>query len=671
MRYSQNELDIIIPIALDLDWPTADSIIGDIIELNTKYGFTHFALAGPGAGWRSLGYPNKEHFDEMAKLYLEVRDAVKKHGIDCGWWVTTTVKSGRNDKFGPVVRGDGSENQFANCPLGEPFRKRLAEDIAEFAKKTKPDFIITEDDFSVYAASFNYGCFCDKHLEEFSKREGKEYSREELVAIFDSKTPESFELLKRWRELMKDTLVGIAEAIRAEVDKENPEIPIGYMQAGCADIEGDCTEAVSRALAGPNHIPFSRLFGASYGGVDAKDIPCMTMFHSLYSIQHIKQPFHCYHESDTFPHNRYFMSGAKMRVIMGVGYSYGFIGSTFNLQQLLDNPNEETTYGTMFAKEREKFNKVYKLKKECDLHGVEVCYDPFWNTVDDSKKTENPLWTRALSLFGIPYVTTESDVAFWDERQAKYADDETVIKYLSKGLFLDGDAAKALCKRGYGKYIGVEVGEDVSTVGKRVFDLGAREVICDGFAPDSKGRNMPSAHMLSVYGNGKLLELTKIDDKCETVSEACTFQKDFISVAMTRFENELGGKVIVMGMTLDGNYSQSLYNYRRQKLIQELLCWCKDSYIFVKDAPDVYLIENKAKKPEKCGFKCMLTVINLCEDNLDTLTLHIPNDFSKVNNIHIVDENGELTQVKFECGKDNIKIITHVESLKPLFIVIS
>jgi hypothetical protein len=195
-------------------------------------------------------------------------------------------------------------------------------------------------------------------------------------------------------------------------------------------------------------------------------------------------------------------------------------------------------------------------------------------------------------------------------------------------------------------------------------------VICDGFAPDSKGRNMPSAHMLSVRGNGKLLELTKIDDKCETVSEAYTFQKAFISTAMTRFENELGGKVIVMGMTLARNNSQSLYNYRRQKLIQQLICWCKDSYIYVKDAADVYLVENKAKNPEKSGFKSMLMVANLCEDGLDSLTLHIPESFGAVNDVKIIDEDGSLRDVGFSNTDDGIIIEAEMESLNPVFVVL-
>jgi hypothetical protein len=42
---------------------------------------------------------------------------------------------------------------------------------------------------------------------------------------------------------------------------------------------------------------------------------------------------------------------------------------------------------------------------------------------------------------------------------------------------------------------------------------------------------------------------------------------------MTRFENELSGRVVVMGMTVKGNLSQSLFNYRRKRLFEEMLLW--------------------------------------------------------------------------------------------------
>ncbi|MBR5134617.1 MAG: insulinase family protein, partial [Clostridia bacterium] len=103
------------------------------------------------------------------------------------------------------------------------------------------------------------------------------------------------------------------------------------------------------------------------------------------------------------------------------------------------------------------------------------CYDTFYNTIEDGKPL--PYFTESISRFGIPFSASKSSVAVWDARQAKYYPDEVVLDYLSRGLILDGDAAKALCERGFGKYLGVSVGEDVlSEDPMLVYDLGAREV---------------------------------------------------------------------------------------------------------------------------------------------------------------------------------------------------
>ena len=51
------ELDVIVPIALELDWPTVESTVRDILEQVETYGVKKFALACPGGGWRSTGYP--------------------------------------------------------------------------------------------------------------------------------------------------------------------------------------------------------------------------------------------------------------------------------------------------------------------------------------------------------------------------------------------------------------------------------------------------------------------------------------------------------------------------------------------------------------------------------------------------------------------------------------
>lgn len=657
----KKELDIIIPISLDLDWPTKDVIIDDIMELYNNYSFTRFALAAPCGGWRAVGFPPREFYEERAKLFAEVKSELSPYGIDCGWWITATLKSGRSDEFTGVVREDGTESPFQNCPFDENFKKQFAEMTALFAEIAKPAFIITEDDYTL-----GTGCFCKNHLDEFASREGKYYSRDELLSAFNSDTDEGYKLMKRWRELTKDSLVSFADAIRKEVDKKSPEIPIGYMQSGAADYEGDATEAIARALAGPNHTPFSRLFGVAYCGIESKDIPHI-MFHPLYSKQHIKGDFDFYHESDTFPHTRFFMAGKQMKAIMSTAYSYGYIGSTFNLQQLLDDANEEKTFPAMFKNERKRFNALYNAVQDCRIQGVELCYDPFWNTANKTVKNIYPLWTRALSLFGIPYTTEEAEVAFWDVRQAKHMDDETVIRYLSKGLFLDGAAAKALCERGFGEYLGVEIGDDVATH-PLCWDLGAREIICEKFRTEGKGKNMPTAHMFAAGKNGKLLKMTVTDPKVEVISEEYNYLKEFITPAMTRFENSLGGKIVILGQTLEGNYSQSLFNYRRKRLFEKMLLWCDDKYLFVKEEPNVFTIVNEAESTK--DFRGIVTLTNLGADSISGATLHLPEKWADANEFYSLNQDGEWE--KAECINENqeLKLGFELEYCEPVYLMI-
>lgn len=657
---------MIIPIALDLDWIEEEENIADILEQNKKFGFNKFGLAGPGKGWRSKSYPPREHFIYLAEKFKRIKEAVAPYGIECGWWLTTTLNSGPSDEFSRTVGDDGTEKPFASCPADPNFRKRFSEDMATFAKIAKPAFIMTEDDFAIAASAGIYGCFCKHHLAEFEKRTGKAYTREELLEIFDSKTDEGYKLLRKWMDLTKDTMVKICEDIRSAVDVDSPEVPIGYMQAGGVDFDGDCTYVMCKALAGDKHTPFSRVYGAFYFGGPTDNIP-KGMNHALYTRQHIKEDFHFLHESDAYPHTRFFASASMMRIVMSLAYSYGFEGSVFQTQQLLDCPNEELMYARMFAKERNRFNALYHAVSGCELEGPQICYDPFWNNADRKNTNRYPYWISVLAKFGIPYTTLSSDVAFWDRTQAEFCDDETIMKALSKGLFLDGDAAKLLYDRGYGKYLGVEVGED-AVKGMQIYDLGEKEIICDKFVTEGKGRTMTSAHMYAK-SNGRLLELKITDPKCEAVAEAYTFQKEFISVAMTRFENSLGGRVVIMGQTLENNESQSIFNHRRQRLIQSLLKWCGGDYICVKNEAKVMPVVNRAIDENKSGFKGVVTLVNLSDDDFESLPLYLPDEWKACEKLLIMDEDGNWVDMDYIETDDGIEIGNELRSLSANFIM--
>lgn len=650
---------MIIPVALDLDWPTKQSVIASIREQHERYGFYRFILAAPSGGWRSVGYPSKEAWDRLAHLFAEVKDELLTDGIECGWWITATLKSGRSERFSQTVNADGKPSFFANCPLDPAFRATFSEDVARFADIARPSFIITEDDYSVHAASPPYGCFCEQHLAEFYKRTGHPYTREELVSAFRSGTKEGYGLLREWRMLARDSLVALSQDIRRKVDQKTPEIPIGYMESGLADRDGECTGAVCRALAGEHHTPFCRYYGMTYCGTDAKDIPTM-LTHALYVKEHAPDIL-AYHESDAYPHTRFFLSAAHMRAIMSIVYSMGFVGSTFQTQQLLDDPNEEVVYAVMLQKEQKRFAALQKAVMQCRMRGVQIAYDPFWNTVDPCVHSTDPLWARPLALFGIPYVTTPQRVVCWDVRQARYADHETVMEHLSRGLILDGAAAAELAARGYGKYLGVIVGKDVAE-GALGYDLAAREVLRDGVLPTLRGRHMPSPHMFAVGRNGYLPALTITDPRVEVLSDLIGFDREVITPAMTRFKNELGGRVAIMGVTLyhEGtkcvNLSQSLYNYRRQRLMQELVNWCGGNYVTVANDANVMCILNEPTQPDVTDFRAIVTLVNLTEDSLERVVLELPQHLKNPHALSYLTRGGRWIRQPFTEEEGRITI---------------
>ena len=65
MKNTTNEIEALIPISIELDWPTKDEIVNCIREQNKLFGFKKFLLAGPGGGHRSNRYPDTALFEEL------------------------------------------------------------------------------------------------------------------------------------------------------------------------------------------------------------------------------------------------------------------------------------------------------------------------------------------------------------------------------------------------------------------------------------------------------------------------------------------------------------------------------------------------------------------------------------------------------------------------------
>lgn len=649
--------DMLVPIRTD----SAEQSCEKIAALHERFGFTRFCLDGLSKGYRAEGYPSREEYEREAKIFRSVKEHFSGKGLSFGWFCNLTVKSGGG--FSPIVRANGTAHPFANCPMDERFAETLAADMAAYAEIARPDFIFVEDDFSLGAAD---GCFCERHLAAFAEKEGREYTRKELAALLSTDTPEALRIHRAWQALKRETLVSLARKIRAAMDRRCPEIPIGLMQSGAADRDGDFTAEVARALAGEGHAPFVRLYGTFYCGFESKKLP-KVMHHPLYFVQHMPTDILRYHESDTYPHTRFFTSGKQLGALLAAAYSYGMVGSILFAQQYFDKPFEEDAFGELCRAEGKRLSALCALARECRPVGVQICYDPFFNMLSD---VPEPFFAECLGRFGIPFATEEASVAFLDARQAKYMEHGELMRYLSRGLILDGEAARLLCERGYGEYLGVSVGAEVlEERPSLLYDLGACEVIREEFAEKGKGREMWSAYGYCPKGNGKWMSLSVDHPATRTVTEAVDFRGKHIMPAMTYFENALGGKVAVMSLTVRDNPSQALYNYRRQGLLQRLIRKMADEYPFVQNAPEIYLIALQPKKKEGALLGA-LTVINLGEDDAAGLRIYLPPKLRGASRFLAIGEDGCEVELSYEKEKSGIRLCKPLRHLDPLYIVI-
>ena len=317
----------------------------------------------------------------------------------------------------------------------------------------------------------------------------------------------------------------------------------------------------------------------------------------------------------------------------------------------------------MFARERARFNAVRKSVEGCTLQGARLFWDVFESCNFPGYKAE---WLKVFSAFGIPYTTREEgDILFVSGEQMRFWPDEKIREALSHTLFLDGDAARVLTERGFSEFTGVRVSEGLLQ-GAACFDLEAREVIDDKFCPELKGRKMNRADMYCPKGTGFLYKVEITDPGCEEVTRIVDCKQAYNAPGMTFFRNSLEGTVVIYATALTNHFGSSLFNYRRQALLQDLLVKCGARFPMVKGAPKVWCIANKPQSEK--DFSLFVTCTNLGIDPLDEVILYLPENERQFKACRILDQEGKWQALPFERTADGVRLKTALNYTEPVYI---
>lgn len=611
-----------------------EEMLDTMRKLKKEAGLNKFIIVFPQWNGESKQSSAQTAFEKFGDLILEVRQRLANEGIEVGWWCSPTLSVGPEENtYQKIIGIDGAASRRANCPLDKRYIELLSGYVQTVARRGSPPFIFFEDDYEVSNHDVvRYGCFCPLHLKRYSVQMGLSttLSREELEVVFRRGDEQSVDYRKAWARLMKDSLAELAGSVRTAVDEVAPTTRMALCQPYTCDFDGDFTEAVARAFAG-NTRPLVRLFGSDYHSDVADNFPALT-FHLLHSKETLGDGIELIHESDPYPHSRFFFSAAKLRSLITLALFYGLDGSQTYVTQYTDGPLEEEGYFKMVGRSRSFFAELKRSVKGAQLVGPRILYRPFAHAYRPIKGNQapiqvNPAWASVLGRFGIPYsIKSETGpVMICGEEVLDLSNDE-LMELLSGGAFLDGLAAFYLCKKGLGDLIGAEV---TKLAGSHTDNITHERLTEHAvWRENTSGERMYFTNLAAtVHQESVLFQLGRLDEAAKVLSEFVDENDHVVAPATVIFTNRLGGRIAINAYNLHLNHSASIYNYKRKEQFRGIIEWLagRNLPIYADKNPNVFV---SAQDHKDTGDK-LAAIFNMSLDPLEQLSLAMDSSWKK------------------------------------------
>lgn len=620
--------------------------------IENKIGEVMFFLNAEELNQGHLGIEETEiwlHTISKAKVELE------KEGIIISlnpWHTLLHGDRGRklktNQHFRLMVDPEGTQSSCCVCPLDPEWRKYIAE-IYKLYASLKPNIIWVDDDFRYH----NHlplkwgGCFCGLHLEEMSRRIGKEITREDLLhRILKPGEPHPYR--KIWFDLLGESIVDVARILREAVDSVTPEVKLGLMSSDpiVHAVEGRKWDELLSALSG-DHEPILRPDGGYYCEVPGREMHDFAI--TKHEIACVPQNTRVCPEIENFPYTRFTKSCKQTMTQILMCQLAGVSDVTLNLFGFMGNGvGSEPDYGAMLGETKPYFDAVANLFSEQKMErGVRIIFNPQSSySVEtevgeniDELYTEDRGWAVHLSALGISYwfdPESKGNVSAISGSQVLGMKEEEITELLKKGLFLDATATYHLFQKGYGNLLGLK---DVRWIKLSESGYAYEEIINDDFGP--LNRRM-SAQLASVSRRILKFELVKA---CSVISQIYTASSKVCSIGSYVYENQLGGRVATLAYPLTNTINIGFLGRYRQQAIQNLIKWLSNDIGFL------FMVENQPLiYSSRIDFSnyFILALINFSTDPINEMDVYLENFQGDVRKCDLLAKDGRWR--KFKVG---------------------
>ncbi|MBE6674332.1 MAG: hypothetical protein E7596_04405 [Ruminococcaceae bacterium] len=634
---------------MPLDLTHLEEICQDIREQNEK-GIASCALFSMTLV--PEGNPPADKVTILCEKYAKFKARLSEMGLKSGILVQATVGHGwiLGGMFPyqtHVNFTDGAATRVV-CPCDEGFKDYIYNVMATIARY-EPDHVMIDDDLRTIWFK-GEGCACPLHMDMFNKRAGTSLTDRELWKIVNERTEISKKYTDIFIDCQRDSLVQAAKTIRAGLDSVNQRLPASYC---CCGNNAEFAYEISSVLAGEGNPVTVRINNGNYTPQGARYLS--RVFHrAATQIAKLKGKVDVLlAETDTCPQNRYSVSAQGMHSHYTGSILEGVNGAKHWITRLITHePKSGEKYREILAKNRGFYEKLAELQPSLKWRGCRIFVPSTPDFTYGRVKEEWDGWSYCvLEKLGLPmYYSSENGgvVCLEGDVDSRLSNDE-IMEILKGSVMLASDTAKNLIKRGFGKYLGVDVRE---WTGKQPI----REIYKNG----SK-----SSIQMGIKELVPTSEKTVIDSLVCNTTDYEKYEELFPGV--TAFENELGGKVFVFSGTPVAEFhlstAFSYLNYSRKEQLIRLLSQTGEMPLYYPNDEEVYL---KVADMENGQVFCALFNIGL--DPIDKVQLVCSFNAKR---FEALLPNGETKEIPFACEKDKYILDISAKILDPVVIFIT
>lgn len=642
---------------MPLDIDHIEEVSEDIIEQQRSGATTHAIFM---MKFNPEGTPAANKAEEQCRRYDMFRERLDRAGAKHGVLVQATlghiIVPSSPYPFQPTVFLETGEDRVVTCcPLDPDFREYIRGQFRILAAH-RPSLVMIDDDVGLLYKQ-SKGCACKYHMAELRRRLGRDINREELCLRVVGDSEEDKRCTSAYVEVVRDSLVGCVEAMRAGLDDVDPTIQgivSGIYTSTFCEFSGE----IAQAFAGKGNPSIVRLNGGPYAtscGTGGARRFTSNMFRAAILKENTKGKVDIYlAETDTCPQNRYSTSAAQLHAHFTASILEGAEGAKHWITRLTTH---EPTSGRAYRRKLSKYSKFYEALvgyyKQLTPFGCRIpltLMQRYGFVPQEFGVQLSPWSTAVLERMGIPmYFGNFGDgVVFVDDFSVKGFTDDEIREFMKGTLVLSVGAADELVKRGFASELGVKVGD---TEGKLVVSA----------------ERMGTACMTAQYGRRELIPLS---DKIEWLSEV--FHRDAQSGDVTpmypgvsRNKTSFGGSCIVFSGTPDAPFTYctafSMLNETRKKQIIGIIKDSGELPLYYPEDAEVYIRAGRLSDG-----RMLVALFNLSWDALEDIPLVVENSITRISELC---EDGELRERSFTSEGGLVRIERAVSAMEPCVLI--